>query len=232
MRPTRPILLDLFCCQGGAAMGYHRAGFDVSGFDLEPQPRYPFDFHRRDALEVLREVAASGGRFSGYGVAAVHASPPCQAHSDLQKQSKIDYPDLIGPVREALEELGLPYVIENVEGAPLRDPVQLCGANDDVFPELRVIRHRRFETNWPLEGVPCPGKHPLVFTYDKRKTHYGQLDQDTSYVQVTGGGNCTIANKRAAMGTPWMSGHGCNEAIPPAYAEFIGRQLMEVVRGV
>ena len=238
MRPARPILLDFFCCEGGAARGYHDAGFDVIGFDLEPQPRYPFEFRRGDAIETLWEIAASGARWDGYRVSAVHASPPCQAHSDLQKQSKIEYSDLIVPTRRALEVLstlyGIPYVIENVEGAPLRDPVKICGAG---IPGLRVIRHRLFESNVELEGVDCPRDadgnidHPLVFTHDKRKAHYGRLDQNTSYVQVTGGGNCTVANKRAAMGTPWMSGHGCNEAIPPAYTEFIGRQLMEVVRG-
>jgi DNA (cytosine-5)-methyltransferase 1 len=96
-----------------------------------------------------------------------------------------------------------------------------------MFPELAVIRHRQFETNWPLVAPAEHPKHPLVFTHDKRKAHYGKLDQDTSFVQVTGGGNATIANKRRAMGMPWADNHGLNEAIPPAYTEFIGRQLME-----
>jgi DNA (cytosine-5)-methyltransferase 1 len=226
---TRPLLLDLFCCEGGAAVGYHRAGFEVVGVDIDPQPRYPFEFIRADALTFLERMVAGGTyEWKGPGLfAAVHASPPCQAHSDLQKQSRRDYPDLIAPVRALLREWarrrGIPYVIENVEGAPLIDPVKVCGAS---ISGLRVIRHRLFESNVPLAGVPCPAKHPLVFTHDKRKAHYGQLDQDTSYVQVTGGGNATIANKRAAMGTPWMSGHGCNEAIPPVYTELIGRQLL------
>jgi len=199
-------ILDLFSGAGGAAVGYHRAGFDVFGVDLHPQPNYPFAFLQADALAFLE--------FPLIGFDAIHASPPCQAHSDLQKQNKREYPDLIAPVRERLITSGLPYVIENVEGAPLITPVMVCGAG---IPGLRVIRHRLFESNVPLEGVPCPSKHPLVFTHDKRKAHFGQLDQDTAFVQVTGGGNCTVANKRAAMDVPWMTGKEANEAIPPAY---------------
>ena len=210
-------LLDLFCGAGGAARGYQLAGFHVTGVDRALQPRYAGDnFIQADALEY---VAAHGSSFD-----VIHASPPCQAHSDLQKQSKINYVDLIAPTREILWYLALPYVIENVEGAPLRDPVMICGAG---IPGLRVIRHRLFESSLPLVGIPCPPKHPLVFTYDKRKAHKGALDQDTSFVQVTGGGNCTVANKRSAMGIDWMIGSELNEAIPPAYTEFIGLQLMK-----
>ena len=156
---------------------------------------------------------------------AIHASPPCQRFVIWRSETATP---TTGPTsshrpRTALEALGLPYVIENVGGAPLVDPVTLCGT---MFDELRVIRHRLFETNWPLTP-PAHGSHPLVFTHDKRKAHYGQLDQDTSYVQVTGGGNCTIANKRDAMGMPWASCNGCNEAIPPAYSRHIGSQLLE-----
>jgi DNA (cytosine-5)-methyltransferase 1 len=225
-------ILDLFCCEGGAGEGYHRAGFEVVGVDMEEQSRYPHEFRRADALDVLDWLATFGHVF-GRTFDAIHASPPCQAHSDLQKQSKIEYPDFIVPVRELLQRIGLPYVIENVEGAPLEDPVLLCGT---MFPSLRVIRHRLFETNWPLR-VPkhrASSDHPLVFTHDKRKAHYGRLNQDESFVQVTGGGNCTVANKRAAMGTPWMTGKGCNEAIPPVYTAWIGMQLrqrLELERG-
>jgi DNA (cytosine-5)-methyltransferase 1 len=218
---TRPWLLDLFCCQGGAAVGYHRAGFDVLGVDINPQPRYPFPLVVGDAIEQGRQLLATG-RF-----AAVHASPPCQAHSDLQKQSKRHYEDFIPATRELLRASGLPYVIENVEGAPLRAPVTLCGT---MFPGLRVIRHRLFESNAAL-WTPPHGEHPLVFTHDKRKRHYGQLDQNTSFVQVTGGGNCSVANARAALGIDWMDKHGLNESLPPAYTYWIGRQLLAVVKG-
>lgn len=239
---ARPVLLDVCCCAGGAARGYQRAGFRVVGIDIVAQPNYVGDsFVRADAIEALDAlVAIKAAREGGSGwqralrpaVAAVHASPPCQAHSDLQKQSKRTYIDLIEPVRVRLRLLGVPYVIENVEGAPLLDPVRICGANSEVFPSLRVIRHRLFETNWPLVGVPCPARHPLVFTYDKRKAHYGNLDQSTAYVQVTGGGNATKANKLAAMCIDWpMTSYEVNEAIPPLYTQHVGAQLREHLAG-
>jgi DNA (cytosine-5)-methyltransferase 1 len=195
----KPRLVDLFCGAGGAAMGYHQIGFDVVGVDLKPQPHYPFEFHRWDAL-----------MFPLAGFDAAPASPPCQAFSDLQKQNKREYPELIAPIRERLRSSGLPYVIENVEGAPLIDPVMLCGT---MFPGLRVLRHRLFETNFPIDQ-PAHPRHPLVFTHDKRKAHHGLLDQDTAFVQVTGGGNCTVRNAQDAMG------------IPPAYTMRVGRYLM------
>jgi DNA (cytosine-5)-methyltransferase 1 len=210
---VKPRLLDLFCGAGGAGVGYHRAGFEVFGVDIDPQPNYPLPFLQADALA-----------FPLIGFDVIHASPPCQAYSDLAKQNKREYPDLITPVRERLIASGLPYVIENVEGAPLINPITLCGT---MFDGLRVIRHRLFESSeeiWPPQ--PCPAKHPLVFTHDKRKAHYGQLDQNTAFVQVTGGGNATIANKADAMGIDWMTGKELNEAIPPAYTRWIGALLI------
>jgi DNA (cytosine-5)-methyltransferase 1 len=214
---SRPRILDLFCCAGGAGAGYDRAGFDVVGVDLSPQPNYPFEFIRADALKLDRDFLASFD--------AAHASPPCQSYSDLAKRNGNAHmwPRLVEPVRQMLRRLGVPYIIENVEGAPLLDPVVLCGT---MFPNLRVIRHRLFESNIPLV-VPDHGPHPLVFTHDKRKAHYGKLDQDVSFVQVTGGGNCTNANAKDAMGIDWMTKNELNEAIPPAYTEFLGRQVME-----
>lgn len=201
-------------------MGYYRAGFDVVGVDIDPQPRYPFEFIQADALLLDRDFLSSFD--------AVHASPPCQSYSDLAKRNgnADKWPRLIEPVREMLESLGVPFIIENVEGAPLNEPVVLCGT---MFPGLRVIRHRLFESNIKLD-VPQHGKHPLVFTHDKRKNHYGKLDQNTSYVQVTGGGNCSIANAKDAMGIDWMTKGELNESIPPAYTEYLGRQLLAAVR--
>jgi len=230
---SRPVLLDLFCKAGGAARGYQRAGFYVVGVDKEPQPNYCGDeFHQADAMDVLTTLgggAPFADRYSS-GFAAFHASPPCQRYSDLARRNgnADQWPDLVGPVRESFRLLDWmhhrPWVIENVEGAPLRDPVWLCGT---MFPGLRVLRHRGFESNMPL-GAPPHGRHPLVFTYDKRKAHYGLLDQDTSFVQVTGGGNCTKANALDAMGIDWpMTKAEVNEAIPPAYAEHVGRQLVD-----
>ena len=200
-------------------MGYHRAGFEVVGVDIDPQPNYPFEFLQADALSLDSDFLRSFD--------AIHASPPCQSYSDLAKRNRNGHlwPRLIEPVRKMLHDTQLPYIIENVEGAPLKNPVVLCGT---MFPSLRVIRHRLFESNITL-AVPPHGKHPLVFTHDKRKRHYGKLDQDTSFVQVTGGGNCSIANARDAMGISWMTKRELNESIPPAYTEFLGRQLMAYI---
>lgn len=205
-------LLDLFCGAGGAAMGYSRAGFEVVGVDLYPQPHYPFEFIQADWQDVS---------FAGFDV--VHASPPCQRYSDLAKRNGNGHthPDLVAPVREALSASGLPYVIENVQGAPLINPVVLCGT---MFPSLRVLRHRLFETNFPLPQ-PIHKKHPLVFTMDKRKPHYGRLDPYTSYVQVTGGGNCPVEAAKSAMGIDWMTKLELNQAIPPVYTHYIGFHL-------
>ena len=139
-------ILDLFCGAGGAGMGYHRAGFDVVGVDISPQPNYPFEFYRGDALEYL---ASYGDRFD-----AIHASPPCQSSSALTKGTNKGrhYPDLIPATREALTRFDVPTVIENVQGSDLRRDVTLCG---EMFG-LGVIRHRYFEIS--RFDVPQP-KH-------------------------------------------------------------------------
>ena len=221
-------ILDLFCGAGGAAVGYHRAGFDVVGVDINPQPRYPFEFVQADALDYLTNEVL-GGDYSHGDFQAIHASPPCQAYSDLQKQSKRRYPDLVATVRELLRASDLPYVIENVQGAPLLDPIVLCGT---MFPPLRVIRHRLFESNVPLTAPLHPPAHPLVYTRDKRKAHYGKLDEMTAFVMVNGGGNCSLAAARDAMGVNWMTKVELNEAIPPAYTEWIGSQLIAYLHSV
>jgi hypothetical protein len=121
---SKPRILDLFSGAGGAAVGYHRAGFDVVGVDIVDQPNYPFTFYEMDALEFVRSEFLSRGAARGWGFKAIHASPPCQRFSDLAKRNgnAEDWPDLIEPTRSALRATGLPYVIENVEGAPLLDP--------------------------------------------------------------------------------------------------------------
>ena len=217
--PSKPKLLDLFCCAGGAAVGYSQAGFEIVGVDIDDQPNFPFQFIKHDALDIPLSF------LKAFDV--IHASPPCQSYSDLAKRNgnAHEWPRLVEPVRDLLKCSKKPYVIENVEGAPLLEPVVLCGT---MFPELRVIRHRLFESNIELHAG-AHQKHPLVFTYDKRKSHYGKLDQDTSYVQVTGGGNCTVANARDALGISWMTKNELNESIPPAYTKFLGLQLIEHV---
>jgi DNA (cytosine-5)-methyltransferase 1 len=212
----KPRLLDLFCCAGGAAVGYHRAGFEVVGIDIKPQPNYPFPFIQTDALELDPKFISTFD--------AIHASPPCQSYSDLAKRNgnADQWPRLIDPVRALLTASGLPYIIENVEGAPLKSPVMLCGT---MFKGLRVLRHRLFEANFPIL-TPKHGPHPKVHTFDKRKSHFGKTNDMLDFVQVTGGGNCTIAAARDAMGIDWMTKNEMNEAIPPAYTRFIGKQLM------
>jgi DNA (cytosine-5)-methyltransferase 1 len=217
MSTRRPRLLDLFCCAGGAAMGYHRAGFDIVGVDIRRQPRYPFEFHQGDALTLDEDFIA---RFDG-----IHASPPCQAYSDLAKRNgnADEWPRLVEPVREILVRAGLPYVIENVEGAPLLNPLVLCGT---MFSGLRVIRHRLFETSFPVSARPHR-RHPVCHSFDKRKSQYGKTDEMRDFVSVTGGGNCSVATARSAMGIEWMTKNELNEAIPPAYTEWIGSQMIQ-----
>ena len=213
-------LLDLFCCAGGAARGYHDAGFDVVGVDIDPQPRYPYEFIQADVMALDASFIESFD--------AVHASPPCQAYSDLAKRNGNGHmwPRLIEPVRDMMVASGKPYVIENVEGAPLRDCLVLCGT---MFANLRVIRHRLFETNFSIDP-PEHKPHPLVHTFDKRKAHYGKTDERKDYVQVTGGGNCTLAAAHDAMGINWkMMKREINEAIPPVYAEFVGLAMIASV---
>jgi DNA (cytosine-5)-methyltransferase 1 len=216
----KPTLLDAFCGAGGAAMGYHRAGFRVVGVDTAPQLRYPFEFCQSDALDFIRDY--------GTDFDVVHASPPCQRWSDLAKRNGngSSHPDLIESTRAALKETGKSYVIENVDGAPLINPVWLCGT---TFPALAVIRHRQFEANFPITPRPCGNRHPLVYTRDKRKRQYGMLDESMSYVMVNGGGNCSVSRAREAMGIDWMTKAELNEAVPPAYTEYVGLQLMKVL---
>lgn len=245
-RRPKPLLLDTFSGAGGASMGYSQH-FDVIGSDLHPQPRYPFDFVQSDALMLLRRLlrgdsltTESGRVVTAHDIAVIHASPPCQAYSDLQKQNKREYPDLVGPVRVLLKKLaakyGIVYVIENVEGAPLVDPVTLCGemfqasVPDTRTGGLRVIRHRLFESNVTLSQPEHPTKHRLTYTFDKRKKHFGKCDEWTCNVQVTGGGNSTVAAARDAMGIGWgMTKKELNEAIPPAYTRYVASQLADWV---
>ena len=220
-RNGKPRLLDLFCCAGGAGLGYSRAGFEVVGVDVKSQPRYPFPFIKADALTLDPKFIASFD--------AVHASPPCQSYSDLAKRNgNADaWPRLVEPVRGMLVRSGRPYIIENVEGAPLRNPVILCGT---MFRGLRVLRHRLFEVNFPVLAPPH-GIHPKCHTMDKRKSHYGKTNDMRDFVSVNGGGNCSVAAARDAMGIDWMSKNELNEAVPPIYTQFIGEQLMAYLSG-
>lgn len=206
-------LLDLFCCQGGASMGYHRAGFEVTGVDLHPQPRYPLEFIQADAIEFVRE--------HGHKFDVIVGSPPCQRYSLAQRIQGREHPDLIGPFRNACLETGKPYVIENVEDArpELIDPVTLCGS---MFG-LHTNRHRLFESNVP---IAAPAAHP----HWPQTVKMGRALQEGDVYHAVGNFS-NVDYVRRDMGVPWMTRDGIRECIPPAYAEYIGRQLMAYLTG-
>ena len=217
---AKPRLLDLFSCAGGMGMGYHRAGFEVVGVDIDPQPNYPFEFHQADALEYLLE--------HGHEFDVIHASPPCQSFLSLGAVNRAlgrqyDYPNLIGPTREIIHALGKPYVIENVQDARLHliNPVRICG----TALGLPLRRHRLFESNMPITGLACEHHR---FTEPKYWTSFRPNGEHrlSTVVQVYGNGGGTH-EWPAAMGIDWMTNHEMAEAVPPAYAEHVGKQILE-----
>lgn len=220
----KPRLLDLFCGAGGAAMGYHRAGFEVVGVDIDLQPNYPFGFIQKDALEMLED----GPYFRNvWDFDAIHASPPCQAFSDLKSMPNAKrHDDLLTPTRELLEATGLPWVIENVEGAPMRNPVMLCGSGFGLGAEgARLQRHRLFETNFPLMSPGCShGQSARVIGV------YGGHGRDRRRNVKTQ--DFSITARREAMGIDWMTEKELSQAIPPAYTEHIGGYLMAHLRAM
>jgi DNA (cytosine-5)-methyltransferase 1 len=219
---VKPWLLDLYCGAGGAAMGYHRAGFEVVGVDIKPQPRYPFEFHQGDALEYLLAYMEETDLERPY-FDAIHASPPCQAHTRAQRLRGNDHEDLISPTRELLEQTGLPYVIENVPGAPLHRPVVLCVAGSHRYDGFELRRHRLFETNWLMNDLtpPCScGEFPAAPVFGHSAN---------AWFREKYGRNFNNDAKRQIMGTPWMTGKEVAQAIPPALTELIGHQLMQHV---
>lgn len=192
-------------------MGYHRAGFEVVGVDVSPQPRYPFEFHQCDALKFLLEHWHQFDVF--------HASPPCQAHTNAQKLRGNEHPDYICAVRAAFKLIGRPYVIENVPGAPLEYPVCLCGC---MFPSLATYRPRLFEANWMIPAIDCR-------PHKARTAKMGRPPRGGEFMHVVGNFS-GVARARAAMGIDWMSRDELREAIPPAYTEFLGTALMALVK--
>jgi hypothetical protein len=186
-------LLDLFCGAGGSAMGYSRAGFDVVGVDIRLQPHYPFEFHLADAMTYPLE-----------GFDAIHASPPCQHYAPVTRWrgSAADHPDLVPETRNRLVASDIPWVIENVPGAPIRPDFLLCGS---AFG-LRVKRHRWFETSWSgiQFAIPCSHHRKLLPFMHKGERAYAD-----------------------ALGCGWMTNVEAREAIPPEYTRFIGQLLMK-----
>lgn len=204
----RPKILVTYCCQGGDSWGWHLAGFDVTGVDLSPQPRYPFTFTQGDAVEYIRS--------HGREYDAVVGSPPCQAYTLCQRIQGRDHPQLIGSTREAMEQTGRPWIIENVEEArgELRSPVMLCGASFG----LHTYRHRLFESSVQLTA-------PLHQEHVQRTVKMGRPLVPGDWYHAVGNFS-NVPYVKADMGVPWMSRDGIRECIPPAYTEFLGRQLI------
>ena len=197
-------------------MGYHRAGFDVVGVDIKPQPHYPFEFHQADVMAVDWPV----DEFD-----AIHASPPCQAYAGLAAKDG-RHPRLIEPVRDRLVSSGLPWVIENIVGAPVRTTVQLGGS---MFG-LNVRRHRLFESSELLFGPPLCAHDDQ----DEIRAYYGKKGwlvwtpaaanvRDAARSPLLRGSPEMAADD---MGIDWMTWDELREAIPPAYTEWIGAQLL------
>jgi DNA (cytosine-5)-methyltransferase 1 len=212
----QPRLLDLFSGAGGAAVGYARAGFEVVGVDIKPQPNYPFEFMQMDALRYMAHAEAIQRSFD-----AIHASPPCPIHSSLTgwgrtRSVKTAEVDLIPSTRELLRETGLPYVIENVKHKALLDPVKVCGQGLG----LPVRRHRFFESNMALMGSPCYHPGPPVIVVSGS---IGRKVFDPRRKAIAP----TLEEARAIMEIPNGTAKECANALPPAMTEFIGAQLME-----
>ena len=205
----RPVLLDLFCGAGGAAMGYHRAGFDVVGVDIAPQPHYPFKFEQADAMTWPLD-----------GYDAIHASPPCQAHSLLTyaARTREQHPDLLTPTRSRLRDSGLAYGIENVPGAQMRVDLKLCGCMFDL-PNLR--RERWLETSWHAFDLrpPCQHLEPTMSVAGNSTGKKGEKEKFGRWP--------TKHDWRRSMGVDWMEITELAQAIPPAYTEYVGYQLLE-----
>lgn len=206
-------LLDLYCCGGGASYGYEQAGFDVTGVDNAPQPKYKGKFIHHDAIEFVRLY---GKRFD-----VIHASPPCQQYSRSTKQFRIrgkKYDDLIALTRTELINTGKPYVIENVPNSPLINPVQLCGT---MF-NLRTYRHRLFESNLEI-------KIPAHQSHDARNTPMGRKPIEGEFIQYVGHfSGVDLVQKMT--GLHWLGQYELAQSIPPQYTKFIGEQLMSYLK--
>ena len=220
---ARPRLLDLFCGAGGAAMGYYRAGFDVVGVDIKPQPHYPFEFHQGDALDYL---LANGWEIITEEFDAIHASPPCQFGTAYRRRPEHvkESPNLIPQTRKLIACLGIfgiPYVIENnySNRTHLREPFMLCGSSFG----LDVQRHRMFETPVPMLPPPCD--HAWQAPRFPQATNRANLRRT---VEI-GVWRIPLADQRQAMGIDWMDLEELSEAIPPAYTEWIGAQLIRAI---
>lgn len=218
---SEPVLIDFFCKAGGASVGYHRAGFRVIGVDKDPQPNYPFEFVRGDAIDLFDDLVR------WYRPAAVAGSPPCQKHSRLRTRTQRDYPDFIEPFRAKCRASSLPYVIENVEGAPLISPVVMCGSmvGRPRVDGLLFKRHRLFECNFQCPTPPDDCRGELTINvhggggYRERRGPNGE--------RIGHGNKASAAEAALLLGIDWMTVDEMNEAIPPTYTKHIGGRLRE-----
>lgn len=259
MSDVAPRLLDLFCCEGGASMGYYRAGFEVYGVDLfrhrdehgrlkgYRRQRYPFPAHKGDVLDVLDALLRGteidftdrdGNRqcmgLNDFDVIA--ASPPCQLYSITHNAHSTIHPDLVEPTRKRILETRLTYVIENVEGAPLIDPLMLCGsmfgmrATDSDGLEVWLKRHRLFESNVFIMA-PAPCYHPSDILC---AGVYGNGAPSRDAAKARAGGYTPPSQevRNELMGIDWMSRNGLSQSIPPVYTEYIGAHMLAAVTAV
>jgi DNA (cytosine-5)-methyltransferase 1 len=246
----RPVLVDLCCGAGGASEGYRRAGWFVVGVDLKPQRHYPFPFAQMDALKALSILLARAPiRFldpdSGEWIwldlsqiDAFHASFPCQAYSVTAKSHGNEHPRLIEPGRPLLEATGKLYVMENVVGAPFlpERTIILCGsefgltARDDDGTYLELRRHRLFESSTSLiRNTGC--RHDPAAIVGGVYGNGPSRRTDPENRAKRGGYTPPAHIRRALMGIDWMNRNELSESIPPAYTEFVGKQLLEAWRG-
>lgn len=208
----RPRLLDLFCGAGGASLGYYGAGFDVTGVDIIPQPRYPFPFLEMDVRdEELWKLVE--------GFDAVHASPPCQDYSKFMRHLSLPTPRMIGLIRRLCNEAEKPFIIENVAGAPLLCPVELCGRTFG----LRVKRHRLFECNFDVMQPRC-----ICPLSDKPINSYDEVGRARIKKEFRGQAPDRVFAE--AMGVRWMNKEESREAIPPVYTRHIGLYLRKTLK--
>jgi DNA (cytosine-5)-methyltransferase 1 len=191
-------------------MGYHRAGFDVTGVDIEPQPRYPFEFHQGDAMTWPLD-----------GFDAIHASPPCQDHMRGGQHQRGATGWMLAQTRARLSDCGVPWVIENVPGAPMRADYRLCGCMFGLrISDAMLVRERWFETFWRGFDLRAPCSHDLpVATITGKGT--------PSATRKALGRNISVQDRRDLLGVPWMGRDESSQAIPPAYTEYIGARLLE-----
>lgn len=220
-------ILDLYSCAGGAAVGYHNAGFEVVGVDIEPQPNYPFEHHVADAIEFAR---SNWREFD-----AIHASPPCQAFSKTKTLHDNEHPDLIEPTREVLNETGLPWVIENVVGAPLVNPIRLSGQHFGMIAEdvdgvpLKLVRHRLFESNIFLTPPQEFHANKHMQTASVYGAGGGWTPKHRDNPERRGGYIPHIDVIKELLGIDWMTKHELSQSIPPKFTEWVGAQLIEQI---